>query len=119
MRIRDWSSDVCSSELYIGAHAVRALTSRGRNVIVLDDLSTGNAQVIPSGVPLVVGDAGDRHLVDNILTEYRVSAVLHFAGSIIVPESVRLPLAYYINNPANSLRLLDACVRRQIGRAHV
>src|SRR3546814_604342 len=50
---------------YIGAHAVLALTSRGRNVVVLDDLSTGNAQVVPSGVPLVVGDAGDRHLVDR------------------------------------------------------
>src|SRR3546814_20245078 len=75
---------------YIGAHAVLALTSRGRNVVVLDDLSTGNAQVVPSGVPLVVGAAGDRHLVESILTEYRVSAVLHFAGRIVVPESVRL-----------------------------
>lgn len=99
---------------YIGSHAVIALRERDRDVVVLDNLSTGSTRVIPSGVPLVVGDVGDKALLDGIFDAYRISAVMHFAGSIVVPDSVRAPMDYYQNNTVNSLRLLQACVKHRV-----
>lgn len=101
---------------YIGSHVVLALGDAGRPVVVLDDLSTGRRAAVPPGVPLIEGDAGDRATVGRILQEHRIGTVMHFAGSIVVPESVERPLDYYRNNTAGSLALIDACVQAGVGR---
>ena len=95
---------------YIGSHMVHALADAGERVVVLDNLSTGTRSAIPDSVPLVVGSVGDQALVERLAREYGVSAIIHFAGSIVVPESVRDPLGYYRNNTANSRTLLEAAV---------
>ena len=95
---------------YIGSHAVLALRDAGRQVVVIDNLSTGFAWALPDDVPLIEGDVADSALVRQVLGDHRVDAVMHFAGSIIVPESVADPLKYYRNNTANSRTLIEAVV---------
>lgn len=96
---------------YIGSHAVLALRDRGTNVVVIDNLTTGFRWAVPEDVPFVEGDVGNLdHLTDTI-SKHNIGAIMHFAGSIIVPESVENPLKYYGNNTANSRTLLDAAVR--------
>jgi UDP-glucose 4-epimerase len=95
---------------YIGSHAVWALVDAGRDVVVLDDLSYGRREALPPGIGLVVGSVGDRNLVERLLAEHGVSTVLHFAGSVLVGQSVSDPLGYYANNTVNSHALLQACV---------
>jgi UDP-glucose 4-epimerase len=87
---------------------VHELADRGEPVIVLDNLSTGFHEAIPAAVPLIVGDAGDQRLVTSLIREHAVDAIIHFAGSIVVPESVADPLKYYRNNTANSRTLIEA-----------
>jgi UDP-glucose 4-epimerase len=99
---------------YIGSHMVHALADAGERVVVLDNLSTGTRSAIPDSVPLVVGSVGDQALVDRLAREHAVSAVIHFAGSIVVPESVRDPLGYYRNNTANSRTLLECATRHKV-----
>ena len=98
---------------YIGSHVVLALLDGGWPVVVVDDLSSGRRAAIPPGVPLVEGDVGDADLIARVIQEHAVGTVMHFAGSIIVPESVERPLDYYRNNTSNSLALIEAC--RQAG----
>ena len=95
---------------YIGSHAVLALRDAGCRVVVIDDLSTGFARALPDEVPLVQGDVADSALVRRVLDDHGVDAVMHFAGSIIVPESVADPLKYYRNNTANSRTLIETLV---------
>ena len=95
---------------YIGSHMVHALTDAGERVVVLDNLSTGFRFLIPNDVPLVVGSTGDRELVRNVIRRHGITAVIHFAASIVVPESVADPLAYYSNNTMNTCSLLGAAV---------
>ena len=95
---------------YIGSHVVRQLGERGERVIVLDNLSTGQREAVLHG-ELVVGDTGDQALVDRVLKEHRIGAVMHFAAHIVVPESVADPLKYYLNNTANTRNLLACCQR--------
>ena len=95
---------------YIGSHAVLAFLDAGHDVVVLDNLSTGRRHLVPSSVPLVEGDAGDPALVADIIRQHKVGAVVHFAGSIVVPESVEKPLLYYDNNTCVSRSLIEACV---------
>ncbi len=95
---------------YIGSHAVLALRDAGWPVVVLDNLSSGFAWAVPEAVPLIEGDVGDAALLDRIFAQHDVGAVMHFAGSIVVPESVADPLAYYANNTANSRTLIAAAV---------
>jgi UDP-glucose 4-epimerase len=92
---------------YIGSHAVLQLVARGERVVVLDDLSTGFRQAVRD-VPLVVGNVGDRKIVDQLLAEHNVDTILHFAAHTIVPESVVDPLKYYGNNTAATRLLLEA-----------
>jgi UDP-glucose 4-epimerase len=94
---------------YIGSHAVLALREAGFDVVVLDDLSTGRAEAVPEGVPLEVGNVGDAPRLAELIRRHRVRSVLHFAGSIVVPESIERPLDYYQNNTGNSLVLMRAC----------
>ena len=95
---------------YIGSHAVLAFRDAGYSVVVLDDLSTGVRQAVPEDVVFVEGDAGDPVLTKALLRDHRVDAVVHFAGSIVVPESVSDPLKYYRNNTVVSRNLIEACV---------
>jgi UDP-glucose 4-epimerase len=95
---------------YIGSHMVHALVDADERVVVLDNLSTGTRAAIPGSVPLVVGSVGDQALVERLAREHQVSAIIHFAGSIVVPDSVADPLKYYRNNTANSRTLLEAAV---------
>ena len=101
---------------YIGSHSVLALRDAGIRTVVLDDLSTGFRAAVPKGASLVEGDIGDAALLDAVLTSFEINAVMHFAGSIIVSESVTRPLDYYRNNTLNSLALVDACVRAGVKR---
>jgi UDP-glucose 4-epimerase len=87
------------------------MRDRGENVVVLDNLSTGHAWVLPENVPLVVGDIGDEKLTAETIRTYDVDTILHFAASIVVPESVADPLSYYRNNTANSRSLIEMAVR--------
>ena len=95
---------------YIGSHATLALREAGWPVVVLDNLSTGFRWAIPNDVPLIEGDIGDAATLDGVLSEHRVGAILHFAGSILVPESVENPLKYYRNNTVNSRNVIDRAV---------
>ncbi len=101
---------------YIGSHAVLALKDAGWSVAVIDNLSTGFRFAIPDGVPLYEGDIEDKDLLARIFAEQGTKAIMHFAGSIIVPESVEDPLKYYHNNTVKSRALLEAAV--QGGVAH-
>jgi UDP-glucose 4-epimerase len=92
---------------YIGSHTVLQLVARGERVVVLDDLSTGFRQAVRD-VPLVVGNVGDRILVDRLLAEHQVDTIIHFAAHTIVPESVSNPLKYYGNNTCSTRSLLEA-----------
>jgi UDP-glucose 4-epimerase len=99
---------------YIGSHVVKLLGRQGHNVLVYDNLSTGHEWAVLSG-RLVTGDLGDRQLLKDTLREYKPDAVMHFAASIQVEESVREPLLYYRNNVINSMNLLEAVTELGIG----
>ncbi len=92
---------------YIGSHTVLQLVARGERVVVLDNLSTGFRRAVGS-VPLVVGNVGDRALVDKVLADHKVDTIIHFAAAVIVPESVTDPLKYYGNNTCATRALLEA-----------
>jgi UDP-glucose 4-epimerase len=95
---------------YIGSHAVLALRDAGWQVAVIDDLSNGSREVVPEGVPFYQGSIAERVLVDSIIDQLHIGAIMHFAGSIVVPESVENPLKYYSNNTVASQGLIEAAV---------
>jgi UDP-glucose 4-epimerase len=95
---------------YIGSHAALALNDAGWEVAVIDDLSTGSREHVPDGVRFFEGSVADRALVDRILREQQIGAIMHFAGSIVVPESVEKPLDYYRNNTVATHELISAAV---------
>src|SRR3977135_770896 len=101
---------------YIGSHMVRALVDAGENVVVIDNLSTGFSTSLPEGVPLFIGDAGDENLVEGVIAAHGVESIIHFAGSVVVPESMRDPLAYYRNNTMTTRSLLNAAVKCGVNR---
>lgn len=93
---------------YIGSHVVKALKHNGHDLVIYDNLSTGHAEAIKAG-ELIIGDLADELKLDALFSRKKFDAVIHFAGSIVVPESVVDPLKYYSNNTANSLILLNLC----------
>lgn len=93
---------------YIGSHVVRQLGERGERVVILDNLSTGFRSAVLNGL-LIVGDTGDRELVDRLLQEHGIDTVMHFAAHTVVPESVSNPLKYYGNNTCCTRSLLQSC----------
>src|SRR3954469_16985076 len=95
---------------YIGSHMVWELLDAGEEVVVLDRLSTGFDWAVAPEAKLVVGDIGDVGAVRQLIRDHAVDAVLHFAGSIVVPESVADPLGYYENNTVKTRSLLEAAV---------
>jgi UDP-glucose 4-epimerase len=96
---------------YIGSHMVYALVAAGERAVVLDNLSTGFDWAIAEGVPLIQGETGDQALVARIIKEHAVESIIHFAASIVVPESVAEPLRYYKNNTVNSRALIECAVQ--------
>jgi UDP-glucose 4-epimerase len=101
---------------YIGSHVTRQLTESGRKVVVYDNLSTGFRDALIHGEELIEGDLADREKLDAAFQRHRFTTVLHFAASIVAPESVSLPLKYYGNNTRNTLGLLETCVKHDVGR---
>jgi len=96
---------------YIGSHMVHELVDAGEKVVVLDNLVTGFDWAVAEGVPLILGDTGDQALLGSLIAEHRVDAIIHFAASTVVPESVAEPLAYYRNNTVNSRALIETAVK--------
>ena len=96
---------------YIGSHTVHALVDAGERVVVLDNLSTGFATALPAPMLPIVGDVGDQALVAELIEDHEVETIIHFAGSTIVPDSMKNPLGYYGNNTANSRALIEAAVK--------
>ena len=96
---------------YIGSHMVYTLVDAGERVVVLDNLTTGFDWAVAPGAKLVTGDIGDQALVARLIKEHGVDAIIHFAGSIVVPESVADPLGYYRNNTVNSRALIESAVK--------
>ncbi|WP_279478938.1 UDP-glucose 4-epimerase GalE [Aureimonas sp. SK2] len=96
---------------YIGSHMVWDLVDAGESVVVLDRLSTGFEWAVAPEAELVVGDIADMDLVSRLIAEKGVREIIHFAGSIVVPESVADPLGYYLNNTVASRALIEAAVK--------
>lgn len=99
---------------YIGSHTVRALQAKGLEVIVLDNLSTGHASAV--NCPLIVGDLGDKQLLNRVFGEYNIDAIIHFAASLIVEESMLLPGKYFENNVVNGLNLINAAAAHGVNK---
>ncbi len=95
---------------YIGSHTVKQLGEAGYDIVIYDNLSTGLTQAVLYG-ELVVGDINDLQFLSQVFAKHKFDAVLHFAASISVPESIAKPLAYYANNTRNTLNLLELCQR--------
>ncbi|MBE6441925.1 MAG: UDP-glucose 4-epimerase GalE [Desulfovibrio desulfuricans] len=102
---------VCGGAGYIGSHNVRALLARGETPVVLDNFLTGHRAAVPAGVRLYEGDMRDPALLDAVFSGQRIDAVLHFAASSLVGESMEQPLKYFQNNIGGMMALLDAMVR--------
>jgi UDP-glucose 4-epimerase len=96
---------------YIGSHMVYALLDARERAVVLDNLSTGFDWAVPNGVPLIVAESGDQARVAAAIAEHGIDAIIHFAASLIVPDSLRDPLAYYHNNTVNSRALIETAVK--------
>ena len=99
---------------YIGSHAVLALLDAGWPVVVIDNLVTGFRWAVPEGAVFAEGDIADQDLVGRLIAEHGIRAIIHFAGSIVVPESVENPLKYYENNTVKSRSLIESAVRAGI-----
>jgi UDP-glucose 4-epimerase len=96
---------------YIGSHMVWQLLDAGEDVVVLDNLVTGFAWAVAPEATFVEGDCGDIDLVGRLIEEHSVDAIIHFAGSVVVPDSVSDPLSYYLNNTVRARALIEAAVR--------
>ena len=96
---------------YIGSHMVLQLLDAGERVVVLDNLSTGFRAAVPDSATLVLGDFGDQPLVEGLIGEHGIDAIVHFAAKIVVPDSVSDPLGYYLNNTSKARNLIESAVR--------
>jgi UDP-glucose 4-epimerase len=108
--VKPFSILVTGGAGYIGSHAVLALADAGWPVVVIDNLVTGFRWAVDERAAFVEGDIGDPALVGGVLADHGVGAILHFAGSVVVPESVENPLKYYRNNTANSRSLIESAI---------
>nr|WP_310522472.1 UDP-glucose 4-epimerase GalE [Polymorphobacter sp.] len=100
---------------YIGSHAALALLDRGARVVIIDDLSTGSDMLVPPGATFVQGRAGDQALVRDVIAREKIGAIMHFAASISVSDSVSDPALYYRNNVVETLALAEAAIASGIG----
>ena len=99
---------------YIGSHMVHALLDGGEPVVVLDNLTTGFDWAVPQGVPLIVAESGDQSRIAALIAEHAIDTIIHFAASLVVPDSMRDPLGYYRNNTVNSRALIETAVKSGI-----
>lgn len=99
---------------YIGSHAAHALAARGEDVVVLDNLSTGSRDLVPASAEFIQGDISDVDLLRGVIRRREIREVMHFAASIIAPESVIAPLKYYQNNVSASRAFIEACVQADV-----
>jgi UDP-glucose 4-epimerase len=99
---------------YIGSHMVHALVDAGERVVVLDNLTTGFDWAVAPGASLVIGETGDQSCVAALIAEHLIDAVIHFAASTVVPDSLRDPLGYYRNNTVNSRALIETAVKQGV-----
>jgi UDP-glucose 4-epimerase len=99
---------------FIGSHMVLDLLDAGEDVLVLDNLSTGFRSAVPAKAKFVEGDVGDRDLLRQLLSHNTIDAIIHFAGSIVVPESITDPLGYYLNNTCKSRTLIACAVESKV-----
>ena len=104
---------------FIGSHMVLELLDAGEDVVVLDNLSTGFRWAVPGGAKFVEGDVGDHDLVRRLSSATAIDAIIHFAGSVVVPESVADPLGYYLNNTCKSRSLIASAVESQGAAFHL
>src|SRR6195256_3778418 len=96
---------------YIGSHMVYALRDAGECVVVVDNLTTGFPWAVAEGAPLALAETGDQAKLTAVIAEHGIDTVIHFAASIVVPDSVRDPLGYYRNNTANSRALIETAIK--------
>lgn len=101
---------------FIGSHAVFQLIDRGYQPVVLDDFSAGHRNALPDSIDIIEGSVGDAALLDRVFSDRPITAVMHFAGSIVVPESVTDPGLYYHNNTVNTLTLLRRMLAAGVNR---
>ena len=101
---------------YIGSHTTLQLLEAGYDVVVLDNLYSGNRWAVDDRATFVEGDIGDKVKVTEVLARYEIESVIHFAGHIVVPESVENPAKYYQNNVVGSLNLIQCCVDANVHR---
>jgi len=101
---------------YIGSHMVWELLDHDEEVVVVDNLVTGFEWAIPEGVKLIKGNVGDQEFMQDVMRDHNVDTIIHFAGSVIVPESIENPLKYYENNTGNSRNLIAAAINTGIKR---
>eukprot|EP01093_Parvamoeba_rugata_P000188 TRINITY_DN1017_c0_g2_i2.p3 TRINITY_DN1017_c0_g2~~TRINITY_DN1017_c0_g2_i2.p3 ORF type:complete len:333 (+),score=18.29 TRINITY_DN1017_c0_g2_i2:3433-4431(+) len=99
---------------YIGSHVVWMLLENGHEPVVIDNLSSGFRHLIPQDVEFIQSDLENKEELSDLLSEIRPEAVMHFAGSIIVPESIENPIKYYENNTVNTLNLISACLKNTV-----
>ncbi len=99
---------------YVGSHGVLALKDMGYDVVVIDNLSTGNQAIVPDDVPLCELDIADTDAIRNVIRKHQVNAIIHYAGSVVVPESVENPLLYYHNNTVKSHGLIALAVEEKL-----
>jgi len=99
---------------FIGSHMVLELLDAGEDVVVIDNLSTGFRWAVPDEATFVEGDIGDQELVRRLLKDNAIDAIIHFAGSIVVPESIADPLGYYLNNTCKSRALIASAVEAEV-----
>jgi UDP-glucose 4-epimerase len=92
---------------YVGSHMALELTDAGESIVVIDNLSTGLRRAIPDAATFVEGDAGDQGLLRSVIETHDIDAILHFAASVVVPQSVENPLGYYFNNTEKTRALLE------------
>lgn len=99
---------------YIGSHTVHALADAGMPYAVIDNLSTGFSSALPDDAPLYIGDVADEHLVSSVIDAHQPDTIIHFAGSVVVPDSLRDPLGYYRNNTMATRNLLSAAIAKGV-----
>jgi len=95
---------------YIGSHMLLALETAGQDAVALDDLSSGSRPLCVPRFPFIEGNVGDKKLLKKLITEYQIDAVIHFAGSILVSDSLTNPIHYYQNNTVNTLNLIETVI---------
>lgn len=99
---------------YIGSHVAHETVAAGRDVIIVDNLVTGARSAVPSKAHFIEADLADGEVMDRLFDEHPIDAIMHFAGSVVVPESVSDPIKYYSNNTANSLSLIALALRKMV-----